>query len=273
MRSALALVAVLAIVSAPAGRPARAAAPKAAIPPSDAVEAAKAHFAAGSAYYEQGNWADAAKEFKEAYRLSKQVDLLYNISLCEERLGNLDGAIAALRAYLAALPPDRTMIEARIAVLEKKRREAPPPPAASRPAPAAAPEPVPAPVAAAPSVAAPAPATAPAAVAATSERPARWWAPGAAVGAIGAAVLVAAIGTGVSALRTADELEHVCVDKMCPADQRARVSRGEALALSTDVLIGVGTAAVITSAILLGVQSRRRPSPLSASAAGLTIQF
>ena len=54
--------------------------PRVAVPPSDDVEAAKAHFAAGSAYYDQANYGDAVKEFNEAYRLSKRIDLLYNIA-------------------------------------------------------------------------------------------------------------------------------------------------------------------------------------------------
>jgi len=269
MRTALALVAA-ALVALSAAHAQAAPAPKLAVPPSDAVEAAKAHFAAGSAYYEQGNWGDAAKEFKEAYRLSRQVDLLYNIALCEEKLGNVDAAITTLRTYLAAAPTDRRAIESRIATLEQKRRESPPPASVPAPVPIPVPVPVPAP---APESDRRAPALTITTATPPTDRPARWWAPGTAVGVIGAAALVAALGTGISALRTADELDHICVDKICPADQRARVSRGQALALSTDVLIGVGAAAVITSAILLGVQSRRRPSSLRAHATQLSIQF
>jgi tetratricopeptide (TPR) repeat protein len=265
MRLALALVAAAALLACRLASGAWAA-PRGAIPPSDAVEAAKAHFAAGSAYYEQGNWADAAKEFKEAYRLSRRADLLYNISLCEERLGNLEGAIAALRSYLDVGPVDRAAIEARIERLEQKRREAT---TTTRP-----PEPAPAAVAVSEATTA-----ATATVPPTSARAPRWWLPGTVVGAIGAAALVAALGTGISALRTADELEHFCVDKICPPDQRARVSRGEALAISTDVLIGVGVAAVITSAILIGVGARRRPSSAVhahntvGASGGLAVQF
>src|SRR2546423_3636937 len=67
-------------------------------------DAAKAHFLAGSAYYEQANYADAVKEFNEAHRLSKRADLLYNISVCYERLGHWDDAIAALHQYLTNRP-------------------------------------------------------------------------------------------------------------------------------------------------------------------------
>ena len=74
--------------------------PRSAPPMADDIEAAKAHFAAGSAYYEQANYQDALKEFNEALRLSKRNDLLYNIAMCYERLNQLDNAIAALQRYL-----------------------------------------------------------------------------------------------------------------------------------------------------------------------------
>src|SRR5438270_11973073 len=100
------------------------AAPAAAQGPTQADEdAAKAHFLAGSAYYEQANYADAVKEFNEAHRLSRRPDLLYNISVCYERLGRWDDAIASLEQYLSERPeaPDRAVIESRIANYEQRR--------------------------------------------------------------------------------------------------------------------------------------------------------
>src|SRR5215475_14860995 len=86
-------------------------------------EAAKAHFLAGSSYYEQANYADAVREFIEAHRLSKRPDLLYNISICYERLGRWDDAIASLQQYLSERPeaPDRAVIESRIKNYEQRR--------------------------------------------------------------------------------------------------------------------------------------------------------
>src|SRR5437868_1165888 len=78
--------------------------PKSAVTPADDVEAAKAHFAAGSAYYDQANYADSVKEFNEAYRLSHRSDLLYNIAVCYERLMQFDNAIKALQQYLIDKP-------------------------------------------------------------------------------------------------------------------------------------------------------------------------
>src|SRR2546423_7828614 len=93
-------------------------------PPTQADEdAAKAHFLAGSAYYEQANYSDAVKEVIEAHRLSKRADLLYNISVCYERLGRWDDAIASLQQYLSERPeaPDRAVIESRIANYQQRR--------------------------------------------------------------------------------------------------------------------------------------------------------
>src|SRR3954470_20095810 len=132
---------------------------KAAVTPADDMEAAKAHFAAGSAYYDQANYADAVKEFNEAYRLSKRIDLLYNIAVCYERLAQYDNAIQALQKYLTDKPdaPDRVTIQSRIANLEKRRDENGQPPPAMPP-------PTPPPFAPRTAVAA--------------DRPARWYAPG-----------------------------------------------------------------------------------------------
>src|SRR3954466_12081076 len=98
--------------------------PAAAQTPTQADEdAAKAHFLAGQAYYEQANYADAVKEFNEAHRLSKRADLLYNISVCYERLGHWDDALAALQQYLTERPnaADRAVIESRIKNFETRR--------------------------------------------------------------------------------------------------------------------------------------------------------
>src|SRR5206468_1995207 len=80
-------------------------------------------------------------EFIEAHRLSKRADLLYNISVCYERLGRWDDAIASLQQYLTERPeaPDRAVIESRISNYEQRRdqekaRLAAAPPVAPTPA-------------------------------------------------------------------------------------------------------------------------------------------
>ena len=61
---------------------------------------ARAHFMTGRSYYDQGRYAEALKEFQEAYRLSKRIGFLYNIGVCQEKLGQLDEALTAFQATI-----------------------------------------------------------------------------------------------------------------------------------------------------------------------------
>jgi len=60
--------------------------------------AAKAHFLAGSAYYEQANYTDAVKEFSEAHRLSHRA-ISSTTSASATSARPLDDAIASLQQY------------------------------------------------------------------------------------------------------------------------------------------------------------------------------
>jgi len=247
--------------------------PRSAPPMADDIEAAKAHFAAGSAYYEQANYQDALKEFNEALRLSKRNDLLYNIAMCYERLNQLDNAIAALQRYLREKPnaPDRVLIHTRIAALQQRKKEpqevAPKP--LPTPTPVVEPVPVPVPVPTPGVVTPPAPTRAPG-----------WYVPGVAVGAVAVAALVTALGTGISSNNIHNELVLQCPSDLCPDSLRGEVSKGRNLALVTDVMVAVGAAAAITSVVLLVVKSRT-PSkqaragrtPVVATADGILLYF
>jgi hypothetical protein len=57
-----------------------------------AIEAARRHFAEGQRLFEKGELRPAVEELKEAYRLTRNPLLLYNIGLIYDRLG--DGALA-----------------------------------------------------------------------------------------------------------------------------------------------------------------------------------
>jgi hypothetical protein len=76
------------------------------------------------------------------------------------------------------------------------------------------------------------------------------------VGGIGLGALAAAIGTGSAALSIKSDVDSVCKNKACPPSEKSKVDQGKALALSTDVLIGVGAAAVVVGVILYVVESR-----------------
>src|SRR5258706_8539524 len=102
----------------------------------DDQDAARLHFQVGQAYYDEANYTDALKEFREAYRLSKRPALLYNIGLCHEHLDQYEEAIAALERYLREQPTsgDRSIIEQRIANLRRRVAHTRPPEAKLPPA-------------------------------------------------------------------------------------------------------------------------------------------
>jgi tetratricopeptide (TPR) repeat protein len=220
-------------------------------------EAAKAHYLAGSAYYDQADYANAVREFNEAYRLSKRPDLLYNLAISYERQEQFDHAIAALERYLVEKPDaqDRAIIQSRIENLEKRRyttRLTTPPQAAAPLAPV---------VTAAP------PARTRHVVSLT-------------VGAIGVAALAAALGTGISAQLLHDDLDRRCPGRVCRPSDQPDIDRGHALAVSTDVLIAVGAAATVTGVVLFVVETRRGRAAngalaprLSSSAGALAVHF
>ena len=198
-----------------------------------------------------------SKSSIEAHRLSKRPDLLYNISVCYERLGRWDDAIGSLQQYLTERPeaPDRAVIESRIANYEQRRdqekaRLAATPPVAPAPPPLVAP--------------------------ATRRHVASWI-----VGGIGAGLLVAALGTGVTAHLTYNDSRHqVRRHRLQRGDQllRDEASFGRALTISTDVLLAVGGATLATGIILFIVEARKKPAPsshawLSPSPGGLQVQF
>jgi tetratricopeptide (TPR) repeat protein len=84
------------------------------------LELAKAHFHTGQIYYENARYPDAAREFEEAYRLSKKPDLLFNMGKSYDHLGDHARALAAYRRFASdvAQSPDRAEVETRIHALE-----------------------------------------------------------------------------------------------------------------------------------------------------------
>jgi tetratricopeptide (TPR) repeat protein len=86
----------------------------------DQESVARAQFTAGRSYYDQANYVDALKAFNESYRSSKRPVLLYNIALCQERLGQLPEAVATLERYVQLDKTERAVIEARIANLKSQ---------------------------------------------------------------------------------------------------------------------------------------------------------
>lgn len=76
----------------------------------------RAHFSVGQDHFNAHHYQEAVKEFLEAYRLSKRVDLLYNIALSYENLNDPGRMTAFFNRYLAARPdaPERQAIESKL---------------------------------------------------------------------------------------------------------------------------------------------------------------
>ena len=87
-----------------------------------ATEPARVHFQAGTQYYERADYESALREFESAYRLAPHAELLFNISQCHERLGNLEAAIETLRAFVSETDNAelRELNTERIANLERR---------------------------------------------------------------------------------------------------------------------------------------------------------
>jgi tetratricopeptide (TPR) repeat protein len=111
------LVALLALAGRAAGQDA---------PDQDAGDRrARQHFQSATAYFETGDYESALREFRASYAQSPRPQLLYNIFLCQERLGELDGAIESLRGYLASDDVEnRDVLEQRLRHLEERRTRA-----------------------------------------------------------------------------------------------------------------------------------------------------
>jgi tetratricopeptide (TPR) repeat protein len=223
--------------------------PGVALAQTDPDELARRHFESGAAYFEQAEYEAALREFRKAYELSQRPQILRNISVVEERLGNIAEAVVALDQYLDAAPndPDVDTIRIRRDNLKKRLEQeeaaepvpAPPPEKPEKPNPA--PEPKSEPEAQNP------PPNAEDIPPEDDEGP----------NLVPAYVLItvgglAAVGSGVTGVLASQEHENLktsCATEPngCSDEQ---TSKGETLALTSTVLTGVAVLGVGIGAIL-----------------------
>jgi hypothetical protein len=120
-----------------AAAPSRAADPPA--PDAAALEAAKRHFAEGQKLFERNELKPAVEEFKEAYRLTRNPLLLYNIAFVYDRLGDDPLALHYYSKFVdEAADNERTHAQlteasARAAAIRAKLDLDEPPPPATQP--------------------------------------------------------------------------------------------------------------------------------------------
>jgi len=104
---------------------------------SDVDEAARLLFQRGVEAYRGGRYEEALQRFEQAYELTGDAELLFNVGTTLDRLRRDRDAVAAFRQYLRERPdaPNRVAVQRRIDALEENL--GPPPDAAT---PAASPE-------------------------------------------------------------------------------------------------------------------------------------
>lgn len=215
--------------------------------------AARSHFRIGEALYAEGRFAEAAREFEQAYVLSQRPQLLYNAYVAYRDANDLEHAIVMLDEYIRRSPEgddtpvlrnrlasmrttlesrmtEQSSIEAERARLEAERAELAQQAEAERRRAEAAEQQV-----------------------ARTRSPTPF-----VVGGAGLAVLA---GAGVAALMANHAISNAdaaCPNHLCPRDAgvdlaatRDSIRRP---AIATDVLLGVGGATLVTGVVMLLVQ-------------------
>lgn len=240
-------------------------------------EEARMRFELGRRYYDTGRFAEAAREFAEAHRLSGRAELLYNLFLAYRDAGDDANAAATLRAYLPSLEQGerRLQLEARLRVLEQRiasgtggadtigTGEAAP---ENRPneRDGSSRDPEVAPERSAVNTGA----------TGASDADGR---SGGGLGAVpwvvlgvGGALVVASVITGALALDARASLGNLCAaDRSCPPGYESMQSSGQTLAITTDVLWITGGLAVGTGVVLAVLDATSGGSARRASIGGV----
>lgn len=271
--------------------------------PDPDTQAARRHYDLGTALYDQQRYAEALREFNTAKQLKPLPAFEYNVARCYERLESWGEAAEAYERFLRSLPAGAEANETRlrIATLRARARDlakpSPQPAPPSGPSPPS-PAPVPSAVGAEPPGsealrAGPPDATAiprsAAGAQSSAESPplfkrhrvATWI-----VGGTGVALLGGALIAGLAADGHYSYLgAHCAADGGCSAtgvpDAQARIDSGRPAGIASDVLLGVGLAAVAASAALFFLEGRHsldkqtwKIAPtVDAHGAGLALEF
>jgi tetratricopeptide (TPR) repeat protein len=88
----------------------------------DGKNEAKQHFVKGKKLFDEGRYAEAAREFNAAYNLAPHPQVLFNIAACYEKSGDIPAAVVAFRRYVAEAEDAAEIaeIKAKLAALEQK---------------------------------------------------------------------------------------------------------------------------------------------------------
>jgi tetratricopeptide (TPR) repeat protein len=219
---------------------------------------ARSHFEAGTSYFQESRFEDAAREFQEAYRLSQRSMLLINIGLSFGHALKFDEAITAYQKYLETEPDaaNRSEIEARIEHLRKmsqqvrvaeEQESTEVPDETDQPQELVESEPV----ERQSERSEQSEVARPTASSSESENGGGSILPWV-IGGIGVALIAAGSVTGALTLSQQSELDDTCSEtRLCPPSESDNIDTAQTLALVTDILLGTGIAALVTGAVLL----------------------
>lgn len=214
--------------------------------------AARARFRVGQTLYESGRFAESAREFEGAYELSHRPELLFNVYVANRDDNNLDKAVPALRAYLAAMPatlPNRINLEARLQAMEATLAERA---TALQQSDAQAAEVTAARERAAAAEAAQRDAAEPDAPPPTGFQLSI---PGAIIGGVGVAAAIGGFVVGALALGKVSDLEEMCPGDVCPASAQGTYDSAQTLVTASDILVIGGAVLAVAglTMVLLGI--------------------
>jgi tetratricopeptide (TPR) repeat protein len=219
------------------------------------TEDAKALFEKATVQFRIGQFHEAAETYKHVYELHHDPSLLYNAAQAY-RLGNEpEKALLFYRSFLSSAPdtPQRAEVEGRIAELErivseqKKAKERPP--NEVKPTPLPPTETQPATTAAGPPESAPPAQPQTASDAGRSKKIA-----GIVLLGIGAGALIGGIVTAVLSGQASDSINAAA--RTGQAFDPAKESAGKTDTIVSGVMFGVGGAAVVAGAVVLGLAIR-----------------
>jgi tetratricopeptide (TPR) repeat protein len=184
----------------------------------------------------------------EAQRYARQ-----KIAEYEFKRGHLDRAAEHLRAArdLSATPGDRAEIENRLAEVEariQQGKEEPKPETAGQAA--AQPQ-----------------------TGSTGPGFGRRHVAGLTLLGITLASLAASLGTGLAAHDLHGQIASQCTGAICPPSVQSKIDRSQALAVSSDVLLGIGIAAAAGTLVAFILEHRSAKRALTATSNGLKVQF
>jgi tetratricopeptide (TPR) repeat protein len=228
--------------------------PAAPVAPSEADQLrGKELFDNGYRLFQEGSYGQAIQAFRLAYSTSGDPTLLYNIALAAERAGEYDLALAYLQEYRVYAPQDEMEALAEKAESFRKRKlkaqlEARPDDARR---------------AVPPDDGAVAGSRSSEREGQPPRRETRIFGPAAAAfTAVAAASFATGLGLGLAARARNRDADASCREgdagRLCAADADADLRTSRRLALGTDVVIGIGSAAVLGLIIVLATNAARR---------------